>query len=419
MNLRLDALVLDPRCQPRTEILSRLVDEYAEDRKAGSEFPPVTVFSDGEVYWLADGWHRVYAARKLKRASVEADVREGGVREAILYAMGANAHHGARRTNEDKRRAVKVLLADTVWMKWTDNKIAKQCGVTHPFVGSIRASLVTVTSEPATERTYTTKHGTVATMQTANIGGNGKAAELIAPALVLTPTGLPVTRSQFNRTNDNIGWALWSWNPVTGCKHGCEYCYARDIAMRFSGTFEPAFHEDRIEAPGQTNPIMDSPAGRRVFVCSMADLFGAWVPNEWIHRVMEQVQKNPQWTFLFLTKNPRRYESILFPDNAWIGATVDGQKRVAATEKAMAKAQASVKFVSCEPLLGPVTFSQPDLFDWFLIGAKSEGATKVQPASAWTVALMAQAHAAGKRIWMKDNLALIQEEPCCPPHLSA
>ena len=88
--------------------------------------------------------------------------------------------------------------------------------------------------------------------------------------------------AQFNKTNDNIGWAQWSWNPVTGCKHGCPYCYARDIAMRFDGHFNPTFRDDRLDAPKNTKPIVNTPSGGRVFVCSMADLFGTWVPNEWI-----------------------------------------------------------------------------------------------------------------------------------------
>jgi len=221
----------------------------------------------------------------------------------------------------------------------------------------------------------------------------------------------PPAPKQFNRTNDNIGWAAWSWNPVTGCLHGCPYCYARDIAMRFEGTFEPSLRADRMEAPANTKPRNDITGGDRVFVCSMADLFGSWVPNEWIQKVLDQVEKHPEWTFLFLTKNPRRYESIVFPDNAWIGATVDTQARVKPTEDAMDQARATVKFVSCEPLLESVVFSRPELFDWFLIGAKSEGAKKVQPDTEWTKSLISQAYQNGVKVWMKDNLNPIREVP--------
>ena len=143
----------------------------------------------------------------------------------------------------------------------------------------------------------------------------------------------------------------------------------------------------------------------------MADLFGSWVPDEWIHKVLDQAEKHPEWTFLFLTKNPRRYESIVFPDNAWIGATVDTQARVKPTEDAMDQARATVKFVSCEPLLESVVFSKPEIFDWFLIGAKSEGTKKVQPDTEWTKSLISQAYQNGVKVWMKDNLNPIREVP--------
>ncbi len=86
-------------------------------------------------------------------------------------------------------------------------------------------------------------------------------------------------KSTFNRTNDNVEWASWTWNPVTGCKHGCPYCYARDIARRFygNGGFEPKFHPARLAAPALTPaPRPNAPIGdRNVFVCSMADRFPA------------------------------------------------------------------------------------------------------------------------------------------------
>ena len=91
-------------------------------------------------------------------------------------------------------------------------------------------------------------------------------------------SGTPKSKPKFNRTNDNIEWAKWTWNPVTGCSHGCEYCYARDIAMRFYGSFEPKYHPERLTAPQNTKPPEAFDNGERnVFVCSMADLFGKWV----------------------------------------------------------------------------------------------------------------------------------------------
>ena len=218
-------------------------------------------------------------------------------------------------------------------------------------------------------------------------------------------------KQKFNETTDNIGWARWTWNPVTGCEYGCEYCYALADAKRFrKGDFTPMFHEDRLAMAANTKPDPKKPGGDRVFVCSEGELFGPWVPDEWIARVMDVVVANPQWTFLFLTKNPQRYESVVFPPNAWAGATVDTQARVAPTEAAMERTNAVLKFVSLEPLLEPVVFRRPELFDWYLIGAKSEGAKKVQPKNAWVASLITQVEGAGRTWWLKDNLRL-QEVP--------
>jgi len=216
----------------------------------------------------------------------------------------------------------------------------------------------------------------------------------------------------FNRTNDNIKWAKWTWNPVTGCKHDCAYCYAREISMRYTKTFEPCFHEDRLSQPENTKPNMDIPGGAAVFVCSMADLFGSWVPNDWIWPIMKKVEQNPQWTFLFLTKNPARYKSIQFPDNAWAGATVDTQARVKPTQEALAATDARVRFVSCEPLVEPVQFGDMSMIDWLIIGGQS-ATSKVkafQPDFLWVESLHMQARERGIPVYWKDNLTCKPEE---------
>lgn len=94
-------------------------------------------------------------------------MRQGTQRDAILWSVGANASHGMRRTNQDKRRAVMRLLEDAEWKCWSNYEIAERCAVSDEFVRTMRGSLPTNGSD---ERTYTTKHGTVATMRTAQIG---------------------------------------------------------------------------------------------------------------------------------------------------------------------------------------------------------------------------------------------------------
>lgn len=157
--------------QSRASIDRNVVGDYADAMAAGDTFPPVVVFFDGKAYWLADGFHRYEAYARAKIDSVQADVRQGTQRDAILFSVGANASHGLRRTNDDKRRAVLTLLNDKEWAKWSDREIARHCAVDHKTVAGLRPKL---TGEIPSERTYTTKHGSQAEMNTANIGGKSK-----------------------------------------------------------------------------------------------------------------------------------------------------------------------------------------------------------------------------------------------------
>lgn len=174
VSLALDRIKTDGGTQSRAEVNPAVVEDYAQTIRDGADFPPVTVFHDGKHYWLADGFHRVAAYRAAGALEIAADIRQGDKREAILFSVGANAAHGLRRTNDDKRRAVMVLLNDAEWSKWSDREIARRCGVSHNFVSSLRPSLSSDDSEP---RTYTTKHGTVAKMETAKIGSHGGPSE--------------------------------------------------------------------------------------------------------------------------------------------------------------------------------------------------------------------------------------------------
>ena len=138
----LDHIRTDGGTQPREYLNELVLSEYTEALAFGAEFPPLTLFYDGSHYWLADGFHRFFAAKKHGAASVAAEIRQGTRRDAVLYAAGANATHGLRRTNADKRRAVLTLLKDEEWQRWSNREIARQCGVTHTFVGKLRTELV-------------------------------------------------------------------------------------------------------------------------------------------------------------------------------------------------------------------------------------------------------------------------------------
>lgn len=137
-------------------------------------FPPVIAYYDGESYWLADGFRRLAAHKSARPGQpIFVEIRQGTRRDAVLCAVGSNASHGLRRTNEDKRNAVLTLLRDEEWGKWSNREVARVAQVSHPTVAALRSELASLVNLPVSdERTYTTKHGTVATMQTASIGAS-------------------------------------------------------------------------------------------------------------------------------------------------------------------------------------------------------------------------------------------------------
>ena len=195
----------------------------------------------------------------------------------------------------------------------------------------------------------------------------------------------------------------FTWNIVTGCETNCHYCYARRIARRFGKTtaeraFRPQFHLDRIGDPIRRR----KPAG--IFVCSMADLFGDWVKEEWIKTTLDVVNRAPQHTFMFLTKNPARYWSFNFPRNAWLGFTAVDQDAYDAGSIHMARMPYNTTFVSVEPMLGPVRLETCTYApDWIIIGPQT-GPGEVPPKREWVSQLFHDADRDGVRIFLKDKL---------------
>jgi hypothetical protein len=139
--LQLTEITLDEAVQPRVELDNDHIANYVEDLQKGDKFPPVVVFHDGSAYWLSDGFHRYQAHLKAGLTEIEADIYEGGDRDAIMHAVGSNATHGKRRTNADKRKAVETLLKDDEWGAWSDRQIAEICRVSQPLVGKVRKEM--------------------------------------------------------------------------------------------------------------------------------------------------------------------------------------------------------------------------------------------------------------------------------------
>lgn len=163
MNIRqvnLSHIRRDGGTQARADMNQSAIEDYAQAMEAGAKFPPVVLFQDQDTYWLGDGFHRVAAAIKAGKKGIQADIRQGGQRQARLFALGANSTHGVRRTNADKRLAVSILLDDPEWSQWSNRQISEVVGVSHQFINNMRnervatvATHVTAESEEAEEIT--------------------------------------------------------------------------------------------------------------------------------------------------------------------------------------------------------------------------------------------------------------------------
>ena len=228
-----------------------------------------------------------------------------------------------------------------------------------------------------------------------------------------------------------MDWCDSTWSPVTGCLHGCEYCYARKIAERFSTEeknkrpylpvldvptrrvrtkpepypygFKPTFHRYKLDEPQHWKKP------RNIFVCSMADLFGDWVPDEWIQEVFKACDAAPQHRYIFLTKNPHRYYDLIEKgiltkhDNWWLGSTIDGDS----AKKKRFQERGYNSFVSIEPLLEPIYVGLGSFGsdEWVIIGAETgirKG--KVVPDRSWVDLIVSAANITGMKVFMKESL---------------
>ncbi len=165
-HMKITQLKIELQTQSRVAINQDAVAEYADAMMDGDTFPPVTAFYDGKYYYLADGYHRYFAAKQAGLEDIDCDVKNGTLRDAVLFSVGVNSAHGLRRSNEDKRKAVMTILDDLEWAEWSDVAISKKCQVTSAFVGRVRKGL----NLESTARKYVNKNGRVVSVDSANLG---------------------------------------------------------------------------------------------------------------------------------------------------------------------------------------------------------------------------------------------------------
>jgi protein gp37 len=185
-----------------------------------------------------------------------------------------------------------------------------------------------------------------------------------------------------------IEWTQATWNPVTGCDRvsaGCDHCYALALAARLKGMGQVKYQRDgdpRTSGPGfgvTVHPSeLQTPTrwrrSRVIFVNSMSDLFHPKVPAEFVAQVFQVMAATPQHTYQVLTKRPKRARRLLRDwtpsSNVWLGVSVEDDRQVERAE-ILREVPAAVRFLSCEPLLGPLPSLDLAGVDWVIVGGES------------------------------------------------
>jgi len=207
----------------------------------------------------------------------------------------------------------------------------------------------------------------------------------------------------------NIEWTEYSWNPVTGCtkiSSGCTNCYAERMAKRlkamgvrrYNAGFEVRTHPDLIKVPLR----LKKP--RIIFVNSMSDLFHESVPGQFIKDIFSVMNNRPQHTFQILTKRSERMlhlsSELKWTNNIWMGVTIEDQKNLYRINDLHASS-AKIKFLSCEPLLGPISFPSLKKINWVIVGGES-GPNARQMKEEWAISIRDQCLKTGAAFFFKQ-----------------
>ena len=247
-----------------------------------------------------------------------------------------------------------------------------------------------------------------------------------------------------------IEWCDHTWNPITGCRHDCPYCYARRMTARFAGDvrmnlmakkdyslvpaadggadlyvldrpmpnetgkplvypfgFAPTLHRYRLDTMDKLKK------GNNIFVGAMADVFGAWLPDAWITEIFDICRRYPIHNYLFLTKNPERYERMdaagMLPsgENLWYGSTLTRP------EDRCFISNSHHTFWSIEPIHAPIRIWERDASspDWIIIGAETgRRKGRIIPKREWIGDIVGWCDRSGIPVFMKDSLLGIMGE---------
>lgn len=206
----------------------------------------------------------------------------------------------------------------------------------------------------------------------------------------------------------SIEWTEATWNPVTGCNKispGCAHCYAERFAERFRGVsghpYEQGF--DFKLWPQRLSLPLQWIQPRLIFVNSMSDLFHEEVPIPFIKEVFEIMESAKQHVFQLLTKRPSRLVSLVdslpWPDNVWVGVSVENQLWTHRVDD-LRNVPAAVRFLSCEPLLGPLEIDMNGI-DWVIVGGESGPGARTMKVE-WARSLRDQCHTADTPFFFKQ-----------------
>ncbi len=220
----------------------------------------------------------------------------------------------------------------------------------------------------------------------------------------------------------------YTWNPITGCLNGCDYCYARrlantrlreryldnpnvavpahlegkdlhseDVQAQHEDPFYPRFWPERVGQPfNHTKP-------RGIFTCDMSDLFGIGIPEEWTRQVVDTIKVNPKHRFYLLTKQPQNLINYSpFPDNCYIGFSADTKKRMVDGYTHLVNIEAKVKYISFEPLLERMDVRSLSSVQWVIIGAQSK--PTIMPKIEWVREIVSACDKAGIPVFLKNSL---------------